>query len=79
MTRKDYTLLAASILEARRQAPESLCDEEFNRTVVGAIRLVAERQADALAADNPRFDRARFLEAALGCDPDRFKYPALGA
>jgi hypothetical protein len=54
MTRKDYILIAAAIKGARAQFPK--------QTLHGS-RLVAEYIADALAHDNPRFDRARFLTA----------------
>jgi len=52
MTRKDYILIAAAIKRAN-QAPGYT---ERNIFVTYEI-------ADALASDNPRFDRARFLKA----------------
>jgi uncharacterized membrane protein YjgN (DUF898 family) len=51
MTRKDYNLIAEVIANSQ------------GLTRVGIINTVAERMADALQADNPRFDRARFLTA----------------
>ena len=52
MTRKDYVLLAAAIASA-----DCYDDGELiGPAVVQAI-------ADALAQDNPRFDRDRFLTA----------------
>ena len=54
MTRKDYVLLAEAL--NRSEAPYA--DGEMVR------RSVAECIADALARDNPRFDRHRFLVAA---------------
>lgn len=49
MTRKDYVAIADIIDGARDQG---LTLEE-----------VAEKLADTMEKDNPRFDRARFLEA----------------
>lgn len=56
MTRKDYKLLANAVLKARD-----------NPLVAGretsGINLVVREIADALASDNPRFDRSMFIEA----------------
>lgn len=60
MTRKDYELIAATIRRTTGEGPSP--------TVVQTI--VSRAFADALAADNPRFDRARFL-AACGVAPSR--------
>ncbi len=49
MTRKDYVLIAAALNSCAQGADKS--------TVVYQL-------ADALARDNPRFDRERFLKAA---------------
>lgn len=59
MTRKDYVLIAEAI---RRATPHPLCelDAPLLRQQHGNV---AARIADALASDNPRFDRARFLTA----------------
>lgn len=54
MTRKDY-VRAAQIIST---APIATIDKS----------LMAEQFADMFAADNSRFDRARFMEAALGKD-----------
>lgn len=56
MTRKDYVMLARVIASHRAAY------DEGETQLIGADSLV-ERIADALAADNPRFDRARFLKA----------------
>ena len=65
MTRKDYITIARAIDEARGLASY----EEFvSQAPLGAdatIDLVAAAIADALAADNPRFDRERFIAAAV--------------
>lgn len=52
MSRKDYEALAAAIADANGE-PNDL----------ETVRDVAEHIADALQADNPRFDRGRFLGA----------------
>ncbi len=56
MTRKDYQLIANTF--AKFAKIQDL-DQSINWT--GAD--LARNLADALQADNPRFDRARFLEA----------------
>ena len=56
MSRKDYVTIAAAIAKARS---EFVSDEYKAATI-----LTAQYIADALAADNPRFDRERFLAAA---------------
>lgn len=74
MTRRDYVLIADAIARAYvdllpdeigatgTDATTRELQSLYNR--VGA-RAVARRIADALAADNRHFDRARFLRAAL--------------
>lgn len=59
MTRKDYVAIAEAIARAARFYG---ADELANGRV--AVRNVAVYVADVLAADNPRFDRGRFLMAA---------------
>ena len=57
MTRKDFVAIAGAINEVY-----SLPTHEVDR---GQIALVAERIANVLRASNPRFNRDRFLDAAL--------------
>lgn len=60
MTRKDYILIAEAIRAALID-PETgiaLPEREAHGVHVAAMRLV-----DALAQDNPRFDRSRFMTA----------------
>jgi len=52
MSRKDYVAIAQAVADAR------LADNDKAE--------VALKIAAALAADNPRFDRERFLKAAMG-------------
>lgn len=63
MTRKDYIQLAAALHAARVPNPR---DEEnralYNNGIDNAIVYIA----DALAIDNPRFDRDRFYTACKG-------------
>ena len=55
MSRKDYVAIAEAIARLR--------DNYTDPTVRSSFALVALELADALAADNPRFDRDRFLVA----------------
>ena len=59
MSRKDYVAIAAAI----RAEYEAVADGPALRRVV---EQTADRIADVFAADNPNFDRERFLRAALG-------------
>ena len=60
MTRKDYIKLAAAI-RAQRDIQQST--EPRGKFYRAAIDAVAESIAAVLAADNPNFDRQRFLTA----------------
>ena len=57
MTRKDYIALARAISEARTRTREKLGSGYV-------LSMVTVTIANELAADNPRFDRARFFAAA---------------
>jgi hypothetical protein len=57
MTRKDYIVLAAALSRALPAEPVDAIALFTWRTTVRSI-------ADALQADNPRFDRRRFYAAA---------------
>jgi hypothetical protein len=56
MTRKDYQLIAGIIAENQKQFAEG---EEGN----SLLFILSHQFASELQADNPRFDRARFLKA----------------
>jgi hypothetical protein len=60
MSRKDYVKIAAAIQHCRAHLllPDYLSDDE--RCIVDRVTLAV---ANVLAADNPRFDAARFLAA----------------
>jgi hypothetical protein len=65
MTRKDYELIAAPfarVIARRDNDTRSLPTIELLSMIRGAA-AVAEDLADDLEADNPNFDRARFLRA----------------
>lgn len=56
MTRKDYIMLALALADAAERCNN---DDEAD-----GVDLAGETIADRLAADNHRFDRARFLKTA---------------
>lgn len=63
MTRKDFILIAAALLKAReaikdKEPPEAYLD------LLDGVGYATDYLADALAATNERFDRARFIAAA---------------
>ena len=58
MTRKDYVIIAGVLNTIYQQEWSQWDLEDLFDTVV-------DRLADALTADNPRFDRARFLSATF--------------
>ena len=60
MTRKDYIALAAALKAARHFEPDTIPAHDFNYGVTTAARRLTE----VLAADNPRFDRSKFLSAS---------------
>jgi len=55
MTKKDFELIAAALLRARK-----FCETDNQRRGTERAALTL---ADALATTNPKFDRARFLAA----------------
>jgi hypothetical protein len=62
MTRKDYVAIAAAIKASKADMFAKEPDESHVDLNDGA-NYAAEHIADALAAENPRVDRARFLKA----------------
>ena len=56
MTRKDYVMLAEILKENRKDFIEG--EDGFS-----LLNILAHQIANGLEADNPRFDRARFLTA----------------
>lgn len=65
MTRKDYVLIAEVFSKTARNVWNSDgVDNIIEDDVRSAVRDIVEATADALARDNPRFDRGRFIKAA---------------
>lgn len=68
MTHKDYILIAQALADAYRfnhataSTRQVTTEPRFERNC--GIDLAARELAAALAAENPRFDKERFLEAA---------------
>ena len=70
MTRKDYVMIAAAIrellMDIDRDGNNAILSDHSSHVIAGermGAHRVALRVADALANDNPRFDRAQFLKA----------------
>lgn len=62
MTRKDYVKVAAVLADAAtRETRDDRPDDPGRAPIVAEL---AHDLAELMAADNPRFDRARFLAAA---------------
>lgn len=63
MSKKDYQAMARVLYSVRRFAPYEGGQEHM-------LSEVTREVANVFAADNPRFDRARFIEA---CETGRCK------
>lgn len=64
MTKKDYEIIADVFVKAQPGRWDSLRDHtSYGQVMWSDLR---SKMADALAADNPKFDRAKFLTACLG-------------
>lgn len=61
MTKRHYEQLAKAICETLQG--ETFADATVSATRIDAVRAAAEKIADTLARDNPRFHRSRFLDA----------------
>lgn len=57
MTRKDYVLLAAALLRSKPDSSSTYMEQDQWERDVKSV-------ADALAGDNARFERQRFIDAA---------------
>lgn len=65
MTRKDYVLIAKALRENRKLwEANPLQIEETVSVAMLAIDGVVDTLANRLAEENPRFDRAKFVEAS---------------
>ena len=58
---KDFNAIAAAIKSA--ECTDPVYDEHFINGVNAARRDIAYEMAGLLAASNPKFDKARFIEA----------------
>ncbi len=56
MSKKDYELIAAIIRQAGNDAMGGY-------TAQGVVTQITQQFAELARADNPRFDRARFMDA----------------
>jgi hypothetical protein len=76
MTRKDYIALAEAlrvqrrnaviVLESARRVKDSTNPPAYECGVINGIDYAADEIADALAQDNPRFNREHFLAVVHG-------------
>ena len=66
-SKRDYIIIAQAISEARLSSgpsdSHSECYEISEFLVSEALDTVADKLATVFEADNPRFDREKFLEA----------------
>jgi hypothetical protein len=65
MTRKDYVKFAAMLKDQRQAAIDcnSLKPGADTMLKIGTLNTTVFSMADIFAADNPNFDRDRFLQA----------------
>ena len=86
MTKKDYILIAAMLKNERKKA---LSDQDYTRKVKNIlITSIARQLSDMFGANNPRFDKTKFVKATnltekekrflffwleFGIDVDEFK------
>lgn len=70
MSKRHFEAIAR-IIRTQVEAIEQSGDpksSQYSRTVASGIEFVARGLADAFASENPRFDRARFLQACRIAD-----------
>ncbi len=63
MTRKDYELIAKAIAKLRSVYPDGEPTNDHDKGFQHGTKQAAQYIASALASENPRFDRDRFLKA----------------
>lgn len=67
MTRKDYETIVAAIQSIHAEAAEFYAgDDDRQFVATNAINATAESLSEALAKENPRFDRDKFINACFG-------------
>lgn len=64
MTRRDYERIAAAIGSAISRVAGLPFTREERRLLTLGYGILTDSLCDALEADNPRFDRERFINAA---------------
>jgi CRISPR/Cas system-associated protein Cas10 (large subunit of type III CRISPR-Cas system) len=72
MTRKDYETIAAAFRSANYYFSSSMffgVGEKESAEKKAALNYTANQLADRIAADHPKFDRARFIAACKGEKP----------
>ena len=60
MIKKDYVKFAAMLKDVNKH---QACELNYREGWHGATSSIIQRTAEVFAADNPNFDRARFLSA----------------
>lgn len=63
MTKKDYIAIAAALNKARDMMLHTTNAHNDKRVVVNTLDHAVYQLADALASDNPLFDKGRFYTA----------------
>lgn len=71
MTKKDYIRIAAAIHSGKPLPGGETVHPGGRATAYSVFYQIAEAMADSLAAENPRFNRARFLDACGTTDGGR--------
>ena len=61
MTKRDYIAIAARLADLRQ--PNVTADNAFGMGVNSALNATAKELCSVFSANNPAFDRARFLKA----------------
>lgn len=62
-TSKKLYVAVASIIDNARRLAENEPNDVARKIASGYVRLVADALSTEFTADNPRFDRARFMTA----------------
>jgi hypothetical protein len=63
MSRKDYVAISDALRAARHVTPDGEQTTEAGAAFNSGLTVAARRIAEHFAADNPRFDNARFMAA----------------
>ena len=74
MSRKDYELIAAALQRTHTLIEQTPANQFIDAERHVAVEVVARFLADALAEDNARFDRERFIAATKPEPPKPVTY-----